>query len=229
MRRAAPLKLKCRRVDATAASLLPFRRPPRWSVCEVCGRADGRTGPLPLENHSCLAGEIPSAPPPPAAWSVRPVWTRCSIHDVCVCVCVCSASVFVLGVFWSCFCLCRKGARGLRLHHVFSLVVGVCSPPAAQPTSSYPFPEPAVQTGVDMVLPWKEGCSQRPWGRPREGRAVLDERMATIRLNPIHAHHRHSNSGSSSGSRASHAAALQVRPSFDFLLSSLTATDPWIG
>lgn len=242
VRRAAPLKLKCRRVDAQRLLSCLSVVPARWSVGGR--RGDGRTNRAPttgelflLPSLSHAAGEIPSAPPRPAAWSVRPVWTRCSIH-VCVC-------VLLLFLFWTCsgrVPVCAKGGGGLGARFALAYhrsaaciwswsCCGCLFAEPAQSTSSFPFPEPAVQTGVDMMLPWKEGCSQRPWGRPREGGAVLDERgtgRQQYDLTPFMHITAQQQWQQQRLSRVT-CRCTAYRPSVGFLLSSLTATDPWIG
>lgn len=208
---------------------MPFRRPPppRWSVC---GRRTDEQGPLPQENHSCLlfshaAGGRHSIRPSPSR-RARPSGLDSGVPAM---LCVCS--VFVLGVFLS---VCKKGGLGARFalarHRsaaacIWSWVLGLgscCGCLFAQPTSSFRSrSRQSSWTGVSMTLPWREGCSQRPWGRPREGREG-ESSCGQEDGNPIHAHHKHSNSGSSGSAVAlARHMPLRYRPSVSWFPSFL--------
>lgn len=130
-------RLAQRHVGFFLSPCLSVVPPPRVGLCVGDGRTNRglyrRRTILAFSSLMQRAGDIPSAPPPPAA-PVRPVWTR--VFQPC---CVC-----VLFLFWACSCLCAKrGGLGhvLRLHviaaqqpvfglgsWVLGLVVGVCSP-----------------------------------------------------------------------------------------------------
>lgn len=126
--------------------------PPPALVCVWA--TDGRTGPLPQENHSCLlfshaAGGRHSIRPSPSR-RARPSGLDSGVPAM---LCVCS--VFVLGVFLS---VCKKGGLGARFalarHRsaaacIWSWGLGLGSWVllwvSVRPAHElFPFPEPAV-------------------------------------------------------------------------------------